>query len=303
MITQAIELSRQVTNATKAAEVSPRYRVATCRLSPVLTKLNLARGGSGAREVHSDQIRGLRLAFDAERKRVSAIEGAYAALVHGEQSPAGGTVAAGANRTPSSGLPAEIDQILGELRSAEIPRIRNAVIRLGGMKPGSGRDEIGAELIKLLAFEPVRGSAVEAIKQGWLGPGQIPLLRDAMPRLQDRGMRYNLAEGMSRMDGLDQESIEFLATIFEESPGDAVRVLRNLGPAAEPAIHPYAASTRVEIRKAVCEVLRDIGTQASLPTLQELTEDQDRGVADKAREAIREIGKPNSQRPVFRDRR
>jgi hypothetical protein len=302
MLTQAIELSRQVTDANKAAEVSPRYRVATCRLSPVLTKLNLARGGSGAREVHSDQIRGLRLAFDAERKRASAIEGAYAALVHGEQSPAGGTAAAAANRTPSSGLPAEIDQILGELRSAEIPRIRNGVIRLGGMKPGPGREAVGAELLKLLEFEPVRGSAVEAMKQGWLGLDQIPELRDALGRLQDRGLRYSLAEGMSRIDGLDQESIAFLATIFDESPGDAVRVLRNLGPAAEPVVHPYAASPSAEVRKAVCEVLRDIGTEASLTTLQGLTEDGDRGVADKAREAIREIGKPTSQRPYLRDR-
>ena len=72
---------------------------------------------------------------------------------------------------------------------------------------------------------------------------------------------------MSRIDGLDQESIAFLATIFNESPGDTVRVLRNLGPAAEPAVHPYAASPRAEVRKAVCEVLRDIGTEASLPTL------------------------------------
>ena len=56
-------------------------------------------------------------------------------------------------------------------------------------------------------------------------------------------------------------------------------------------------------RVAVCEVLRDIGTEASLPTLQGLTEVGDRGVADKAREAIREIGKPADQRPYPRDRR
>lgn len=302
MLTQAIELSRQATDAEKALEISPRYRVATCRLSAVLTKLNVARGGTGAREAHSPQIRDLRQILDAERKRVSAFPGGHDALVYGELPRADAQHAASGIHSLTTTQPAETDQVLQDLRSGDVPRVRNAVVRLRGMEPGPGREAIGAEVIKFLDFEPVRGSAVEAIKHGWFGHDQIPQLREAMARLEDRGFRYSLAEGISRMNDLEPETIEFLATLFNESPGDAVRVLRNVGPAAEPAILRYADSPQVEVRKTVCELLRDIGTEASLATLQKLAQDRDRGVADKAREAIREIGKPVSQRPGLRDR-
>jgi hypothetical protein len=302
MLTTAIDLLRQATDANQALEVSPRYRVSTCRLSSVLTKLSAARGGTGVREVLSPQIVALRRVFDDERKRMGAVAGAHDALLYGEPPSPGGSGAASLAQSFLGGKPSATDQVLQDLRSGEVPRVRNAVVLLGGMQPGGDREAIGAELIKLLDFEPARGSAVEALKHGWFARNQIPQIRDAMARQEDRGYRYSLAEGISRTADPEPQTIEFLARLFAESPGDAVRVLRNVGPAAEPVAQQYAGHPQVEVRIAVCELLRDIGTEASLPTLQKLAQDPDRGVADKAQEAVREIGKPLNQRPHLRDR-
>jgi hypothetical protein len=299
MLTESILLMRQVTDIDKALELSPRYRVATCRIGSVLSRLNVASGGSGIREIQPPQVTALRKQSEEERKRFLPMHGVYHALRYGERpaaAPAAPNVAGRADRSA-------IDQLVGELRSQDRSRIINALNRLPETTPDPAHEAIATETLRLFAFEPVRGSAVETIKRGWFSPSQIPQIREAMPTLEDRGYRYMLAEGISRTPNLAQEDIEFLATLFDEEPGKAVSVLRNVGPAAETVAHQYADSAKVEVRKCVCELLKDIGSEASLPVLQKLTQDSDRGVVAKAQEAIREIGKPIDQRPHLRDRR
>lgn len=299
LLTQATQLSQQVTDIPKALELSPQYRVATARIAPVLARLNVARGGSGVQENQPPQVRQLGLLFDAERQRLGSIPGAFQALHYGEVDQTQTAIAAVSSPDPKV---AEAQQLLVELRSQEVPRMRNAMLRLGGLQPGPFSAEITQELIGLLDVEQLRGSAVEALKHGWLPGDKIPAVREAMARIDDRGLKYNLAEVISRMPSLDQQTIEFLAAIIHESPGDAVRCLRNVGPAAEPVVLTYVSDSSREVRKAVCETLRDIGSSASLPALESLVTDADRGVAEKAREAIREIGKPVEQRPHLRNR-
>ena len=77
----------------------------------------------------------------------------------------------------------------------------------------------GAEVIRLFDFEPVAGSALEAIKRGWFSPSQISALKAAIPKFKDRNLHYIVYEGISRVPNLDRENIEFLASLFNENPG------------------------------------------------------------------------------------
>lgn len=299
MLTESIALMRQVTDVYKALELSPRYRVATCRIGSVLSRLSVARGGSGIREIQSPQVQALRRQSEEEQKRFYSMQGVYHALRYGQRqpaAPAGPQFAGNADQIRS-------DEIVAELRSQDTRRIINVLNRLPDTTPAPELEAVGAEALRLLDFEPVCQSALEAIKRGWFSPSQIPELRATMPKLADRNLHYIVAEGISRVPNLDREHIEFLATLFDENPGVAVSVLRNVGPVAETVAHAYAASPKIEVRLTVCELLRDIGSDASLPVLQKLAQDSDRGVAAKANEAIREIGKPIDQRPHLRDRR
>ena len=299
MLTESIRLMQQAGDVEKALELSPRYRVATCRLGPVLGRLNVASGGSGIREIQPPQVTALRRRREQEERRFLSLPGVYHALRYGERKPqVGGGPVIAAN--PAA---AQTDQIVADLRSQDRTRIINALNRLPHTSPDPAHAVIAAEVLPLLEFEPVRGSAAETIKRGWFSPSQIPEICSAISKLEDRGFRYMLAEGIARTPDLDADNIAFLATLFDEDPGRAVSVLRIVGPASETVAHQYALSPKVDVRKCVCELLKDIGSEASLSVLQKLTQDTDRGVSAKAQEAIREIGKPLNQRPHLRDRR
>jgi hypothetical protein len=296
MLTESLNILRQVTDVNKALELSPRYRVATCRIGSVLGRLHVALGG-GNREMQSPQVRELRRLREEELRRLGAIDGAHAALERGQRPTA---VAISQPAAPAN--QSETDRIVGELKSQDQRRVTNALNPLQETTPAAGHEAIGAEALRLLDYESLRLSAAEAIRRGWFSSQQIPQIREAMGRQQDRGVAYMLAEGISRTPNLDTENIEFLARLFDENPGKAVAVLRNVGPAAQAAIFPYANSPSEEVRQCVCEALRDIGLDESLPTLQTLTQDPHPGVVSKAKEAIREIGRPVSERTHLRQR-
>jgi HEAT repeat protein len=298
LLTESLDILRQVTDVNKALELSPRYRVATCRIGPILGRLNTALGGSGIREVQSPQVQELRRQRDEEMNRLRMIHGAPVALEHGQR-PVAGPVATQVTAAPQQ---SQSDRIVLELRSQDQRQIINTLNQLPETLPAASHEAIGAEVIRLFDFEPVAGTALEAIKRGWFSPSQIAELKAAIPKFKDRNLHYILYEGISRTPNLDRENIDFLATLFNEEPGKAVSVLRNVGPAAQPAIFPYATSTSVEVRQCVCEALKDIGLAESLPTLEKLAQDPHPGVVSKAKEAIREIGRPISERTHLRQR-
>lgn len=298
LLTESLAILRQVTDVNKALELSPKYRVATCRIGPILSRLNVALGGSGAREVQTPQIRELRRQRDEEQRRLMMIHGAPDALAHGERPVAASSVP----QVAANPQPSESDRVVQALRSQDRVQIANTLNQLPETFPAAGHEAIGAEVIRLFDYEPLAHSALEAIKRGWFSPAQIPELKAAIPKFKDRNLHYIIYEGIARVPNLDRENVEFLATLFDENPGKAVAVLRHVGPAVQTALHPYATSPKVEVRQCVCEALRDIGTDESLPTLEKLTQDSHPGVVSKAQEAIREIGRPASERTHLRQR-
>jgi hypothetical protein len=297
MLAESLAILRQVTDVNKALELSPRYRVATCRIGSVLGRLHAALGG-GVQERQTPQIRELRRLREEEERRLGMIHGALAALQHGRP-PTTDTLGSQVAANPQA---SQSDRIVQELRSQDQRQIVNTLNPLPETIHAADHEAIGAEVIRLFDFEPVAGSALEAIKRGWFSPSQIPELKAAIPKFKDRNLHYIVYEGISRVPSLDRENIEFLASLFNENPGIAVSVLRNVGPPAQPVIFPYATSTSVEVRQCVCEALKDIGLEESLPTLEKLAEDSHPGVASKAKEAIREIGRPVGERTHLRKR-
>ncbi|HUE73530.1 MAG TPA: hypothetical protein VMP01_21820 [Pirellulaceae bacterium] len=297
LLSESLAILRQVTDVNKALALSPKYRVATCRLGPILSRLHVALGG-GVNERQPPQVRELRRQRDEELRRLMSIHGAGDALAHGER-PA---TTASIPRIAANPQQSETDQVVAALRSQDRTQIINTLNQLRETLPEVGHEPIGAEVIRLFNFEPVAGSALEAIKRGWFSPRQIPELKASIPKFKATNRHYILYDGISRTPNLDRQNIDFLASLFDENPGIAVSVLRNVGPAAQESIFPYGTSTKVEVRQCVCEALKDIGLEASLPTLEKLSQDSHPGVSSKAKEAIREIGRPVSERTHLRQR-
>jgi HEAT repeat protein len=162
------------------------------------------------------------------------------------------------------------------------------------------RERVGTELLALLDHEEVRHSAADGIKKGWLVKSQIPQLIEVISRMDDRGLRKDLGVGIGRVPDLDRSTMEILATAFLPTPGAAFEIFRTIGPPAEPVLHQFVTDDRVEVRRTVCELLGNIGSEASIPILEQLEKNPDRGVAAKAEQAIKEIRRPPIQRPYLR---
>ena len=297
LLNDSLAILRQVTDANKALELSPRYRVATCRLGPILSRLHVALGG-GVNERQPPQVQALRRQRDEELRRLLSVHGAGDALSHGERP----TPIASIPRIAANPQQSDADRVIAALRSQDRVQITNTLNLLPDTFPAAEHEAIGAEVIRLFEFEPLAANALESIKRGWFSPSQIPQLKEAIPRFKPTNLHYVVYEGISRTPSLDRENIDFLASLYDENPGIAVSVLRNVGPAAQESIFPYASSSKVEVRQCVCEALKDIGLEASLPTLEKLSQDSHPGVSSKAKEAIREIGRPVSERTHLRQR-
>jgi hypothetical protein len=293
LLQKSIELQRQVTSVETARQLSAKYRASTARIGILLSRLNKARGASGGKEAHSSTVQQLRRDFDFERKRINSLQGAGRALQGEEDAAPVVRIDKASSQSP----------LVAELRSGDVVRARNALNQMTGIEPlPPWRADVLPDVLRLLELDQVRDSAAEVLKKGWFGTDQITLVLDVADKQQDKGVRERLYEGVSRTPGLDRPTIERLASLFPESASRTVELLRTVGPAAEPVAQQFADHKSKEVRICVCEVLRDIGSGASTEVLKKLEKDSDDGVASKAREALREIAKPASERPHLRNR-
>jgi hypothetical protein len=195
-----------------------------------------------------------------------------------------------------------VEQLLPELESGDEQRVINAINRLNHIKPGKGRERIGEALLKLIPIERVRHSAVDGIRHGWLGHEQIARVQKMLPTIQDSGQREQLVIGISKLPDLDEETIGWISGFYPTEHGAVMECWRNIGPAAEPFVQEYLKHPKHEKRKDACKTLGRIGTEASIPLLEQMLSDSDRGVAEEAKKAIEEIKKPEEQREYFKRR-
>ncbi len=188
--------------------------------------------------------------------------------------------------------PDEIDKYLADLQGANAGRAILAATRLKQAVPfEERRDEVLLALtVMLKEKDPFRRKqAIEAMGT-WAGPEAIPVLIRCLDETA-------LLVKLSAIDTLgqlkDERAAEPLARLVDQ-PGprvQAVKALQSLGTKAEKAVLGLLMHPEPEVRQEACRLLQDIGTAASLPTLQVASEDAHRAVASSAKDAIAAISR------------
>jgi hypothetical protein len=184
---------------------------------------------------------------------------------------------------------AVVDELLAELRSDGGGRAKAAAERLAEAAANARQIEVARALEPLLASKQTQEAAVWALAR-WGDKDSVPglirlleepfaardLVMDALVALKDPRAIQPIARRVS--DGWDR--------------GKALKSLRAFGSAAEPAVLELLADKNIFLQQEACNMLRDIGTPASLDALQKLAADNRQPILQQAaRAAIQAIGK------------
>jgi S1-C subfamily serine protease/HEAT repeat protein len=166
----------------------------------------------------------------------------------------------------------DLSDALADLKSPDNGRRSRAAVRLRDGAPIEGRRaEVAQALNALLADRDgsVRNTVIQAI--GVWGDGASPLL--LVERLNDEryGSRGELFEAIARLEPDERIARAMIAWLAKDA-GQAARVLRGMGPAAEPVLLEFVSSdAQPQFRVEACRVLKDIGTSRSLQVLRGLS--------------------------------
>ncbi|HZL89030.1 MAG TPA: HEAT repeat domain-containing protein [Pirellulaceae bacterium] len=283
---RAINLLRQTTDLESAVELSANFRAVVCRLPDIHRRMFELRSRLGMVGVELPRVALQMREYEAELRRLGLTPGVFDALRYGKAPTSTPLV----SEFTSEAHRAECDRIIENLLAADKQQVTSALAELRETTPDIARERVGNLLFLHLQSHNYSSDAAEAFKRGWFSPTQMGQMSEAVVYQRDREVAFKLAEGISRVPILNREAIDFLASLLDENPAAAAVALRNVGAAAESIVQTYAASPKAEVRLTVCELLGDIGTEVSLPTLQKLTSDSDRQLAAKAHEAIGKIG-------------
>jgi HEAT repeat protein len=158
------------------------------------------------------------------------------------------------------------------LASEDLSPQKAALDALGRSKPDPARHDEVVEALKPLITDPdatIRASAAKAMSI-WADSHDVPMLITALDD-PDRNVRRAAMSGFARLQ--DERAAEPLARQLADSDilihNDAVRVLRQMGPIAEPAVIKVLNSNSSDVRakERACQVLQNIGTKDSIRAL------------------------------------
>ncbi len=202
--------------------------------------------------------------------------------------PAGG--AGRPNDRPPATTPAEqITRALEDLRGGTIFARREAVKQLRKIDVDPDRQaEVAKTLTDLLIDNDhwLKEDAAAALET-WAVAGSVtPLVRF----LQDAGLGDANAKryAMRALARLRDPSAAKAITqqLFTRDAPAAIQALKEMGPAAEPAVIALLDHQDPAIRREMCGVLEEIGTANSIPELRRCAGDRVAGVKEAARSAI-----------------
>jgi HEAT repeat protein len=181
-----------------------------------------------------------------------------------------------------------VSKALAELQSGS----GGGADRLRQMSPVAGRKtEVVGALTRFLNTsndDGARQNAVRALAL-WGGKDSVLVLT---AKLQDKNLGVRNAAIEALADLKDARAAHGLARLLPTIDGDnAAKALRQIGSAAEPAVWPYLRyEEKDDTKKLACNLVEEIGTNASITHLQTLIR-RDKGsvkeAAIKARDAIR----------------
>jgi LSD1 subclass zinc finger protein len=181
----------------------------------------------------------------------------------------------------------ELKQALDEIKSTDGFRRRAALDKLAKAEAKGHSDEV------LKALEPMFGDSDTGIRTlaakaaaGWAPkecvPALIKLLQDDWPFV-----RFAVLEAFGKLK--DERTFEAVAECVPKDGGKAGEALRSIGPGAEKAVVKLLKHMDWPVQLEACKILKDIGTQESVPALEEAAA-KDKGLVKiAAKEAIQAI--------------
>jgi predicted Zn finger-like uncharacterized protein len=178
----------------------------------------------------------------------------------------------------------EVARALYYLKARQGHRRMDALGKLGHAAPDHRRPEV-TRAVEPLLHDPdfgVRHSALRAFC-AWAGKENVPTL---LNMLKNKDTRRDAVLTLGRLR--DERAVEPLADCLEDFfvRHDAGVALKGYGPAAEGALVKRLGHRDHDVRWAACEILRETGTRASLPALEQVAADPEAGLRSRAREAI-----------------
>lgn len=195
---------------------------------------------------------------------------------------------------PSDGRPLETgeqDKLLKALSSGDFFTKKNALDRLGNITDVPDDHAAVAKALAPLTRDDnpfIRRGAVKALAV-WGTKDSAPALLDALKH-EDV---FTKQEAMRTLGKLQEKSaLAPLAAFLTDglSRGVAQESLRSMGSIAEPEVRKYLRSADIWVKKAACEVLKDMGTTKSIRALTAVVRDPNIHVrvhvAPTARDAI-----------------
>lgn len=161
--------------------------------------------------------------------------------------------------------------------------------RLLKIAPNERRPEVARLLERMLdEADPSSSSSVVEALGVWGTAESVPLLVKAMAQ---PNLHYHAVMALGKLK--EPAAIEPLAQCLENSNDRSIaaKALQSIGPSAERAVLARALSKDQWTRRAVCEVLKEIGTKESLPALEKMATEKDLFVSQPAKDAIQAIQK------------
>ena len=186
---------------------------------------------------------------------------------------------------------ADLDKITGDLKSSDLETRRAAVRQLNGVDVESPSDEF-VSLVAAIATDS--DSFVHMTAATFLGshatandvPVLLKLLKDS-----DWSSRQTATKSLGKLK--DERAIQPLADLVARGGSmygqDASAALISIGQPAEKAVIALLNERNAETQRQACNILQQIGTDASLDPLQKLVGDSEQSTSQAAVDAIRAI--------------
>ena len=194
--------------------------------------------------------------------------------------------------------PEEVAKLQQQLSSEEPFARQNAARELGSGRLADPQPELLAKMATLVNDddETVRRAALNVLASHG-GKEEVPVLIKALTE-PDSSTRTLAVKALGRLK--DPRAIAPLVNLLATGQSDnnygrmgresaAAEALVRIGPAVEPAVLALLDEKNIETRIQACNILKQIGTKASLPLLQNVTPYPNKELSEAAAEACRAI--------------
>ena len=179
--------------------------------------------------------------------------------------------------------------LLADLRSPDKARRTVALSRFGSAKADGDKSEVAAVLLPMLQDTDhfTRQNVAKALGLWGAADAVEPLL--ALLTDTQFNVRWAAIESLGALQ--DPRAAAPLARMIADKKEtfQCSQALKVLGRAAEPEVLKLLADTRPEPRREACQILKTIGSPASLPALEKAASDGDQLVAMFAKQALKDV--------------